>query len=130
MPGRTLLVLGSGPGIGVAVARAFSVRGFTHIALVSRNKERLAEDEDSVLDAIQERGYSCQVRTWQCDLSDLEALKKVLGEVERFGTLECVFFNAARVAGKPPLEEGVEDIERDFKVRFHSFISGEDFPHR
>ena len=53
MPGKTLVVLGSGPGIGVAIAKTFSVRGFTHIALVSRNEERLRKDEDAVLDAVQ-----------------------------------------------------------------------------
>lgn len=116
MPGKTLVVLGSGPGIGVATASVFAVRGFTHIALVARNKERLAKDEDSILDAIQERGYSCQVKTWTCDISNLQQLKGVLAEIEGFGSLECVFFNAARVAGKPPLEEDVEEMERDFRV--------------
>lgn len=122
MPGKTLLILGSGPGIGVAVARNFSVRGFTHVALVSRNKDRLAQDEDQVLTAIQERGYSCQVKTYVCDISDLEQLKGTLGEVRGFGTLECVLFNAARVSGGPPLEESTEAIERDFRVCCFSFI--------
>lgn len=116
MPGKTLAVLGSGPGIGVAVACAFSVRGFTHIALVSRDATRLKEDEDRVLDAIQERGYSCQVRTWKCDLSDFDQLDKTLSEIAKFGSLECVLFNAARTAGKPPLDESVDNIERDFRV--------------
>ena len=116
MPGKTLLLLGSGPGIGVSVASAFAVRGFTHIALVSRHESRLKEDRDRVLDAIQERGYSCQVKTWVCDIADLAALKGLLAEVETFGSLECVLFNAARVAGKPPGEEAVEEIERDFRV--------------
>lgn len=119
MPGKTLLILGSGPGIGVHIAQTFSVRGFTHVALVSRDSSRLEKDQDQVLDAIQERGYSCQVRTWTCDLSDLEALEKTLDEVKGFGGLECVVFNAARVAGKPPLEEGLEDMERDFRVGGH-----------
>lgn len=116
MPGKTLLILGSGPGIGVAIASNFSVRGFTHIALVSRDSTRLAKDQDTVLDAIQERGYSCQVKTWTCDLADFAALERVLGEVEGFGEVEVVVFNAARVAGKGPLEEGVESIEGDFRV--------------
>lgn len=92
------------------------VRGFTHIALVSRDSSRLKEDEDKVLDAIQERGYSCQVKTWTCDLSDLDQLKKTLDEVGKYGGLECVLFNAARVAGKPPLEESIEAIQKDFTV--------------
>jgi len=116
MPGKTLVILGSGPGIGIAVAKVFSVRGFTHIALVSRNKERLAQDEDSVLDAIQERGYSCRVKTWVCDIADLKQLNSTLKEIESFGSLECVLFNPARVAGKPPLEESTEAVEADFRV--------------
>jgi len=116
MPGKTLVVLGSGPGIGIAVAKVFSVRGFTHVALVSRNKERLAQDEDGVLDAIQERGYSCRVKTWVCDISNLKQLNSTLKDIESFGTLECVLFNPARVAGQPPLEESTEAIEADFRV--------------
>ena len=116
MPGKTLAVLGSGPGIGVAVACAFSVRGFTHVALVSRDKSRLEQDQDRVLNAIQERGYSCQVRVWSCDLTDFDHLSKTLANIEKFGSLECVLFNAARVAGKPPLEESIEQIEQDFRV--------------
>jgi NAD(P)-dependent dehydrogenase (short-subunit alcohol dehydrogenase family) len=116
MAGKTLVVLGSGPGIGIAVAKAFSVRGFTHVALVSRNKDRLAKDEDGVLDAIQERGYSCRVKTWVCDIANLKQLNSTLKEIESFGSLECVLFNPARVAGQPPLEESTEAIEADFRV--------------
>lgn len=118
MPGKTLLVLGSGPGIGVGVAKTFSVRGFTHVALVSRDSKRLETDQDQVLDAIQERGYSCQVKTWTCDLTDFDHLAKTLEEVKGFGSLECVLYNAARVAGKPALEESIEAIEKDFQVRY------------
>jgi len=116
MPGKTLVILGSGPGIGVSIARNFAVRGFTHVALVSRDADRLKQDQEQVYDAIQERGYSCQVRVWACDLSDLTQLRATLAEIEGFGGLECVLFNAARVAGKPPLEERTEDIERDFRL--------------
>lgn len=117
MPGKTLVILGSGPGIGIAIAKAFAVRGFTHVALVSRNASRLNEDQDAVLDAIQERGYSCQVKTWTCDLADFDQLNKTLNEIKSFGSLECVLFNAARVAGKPAFEESIEAIEQDFRVR-------------
>ena len=122
MPGKTLAIFGSGPGIGVAVARAFSVRGFTHVALVSRDGSRLKTDQDQVLDAVQERGYSCQVKTWQCDLTDFDQLKSTLSDIENFGSLECVLYNAARVAGGPPLEESTEEIEQDFRVSLFSVL--------
>jgi len=116
MPAKTLVVIGSGPGIGVSVASSFAVRNFTHIALISRDATRLEQDEDRVLTAVQERGYPAQVKTWAVDICDSKALKQALEEIQDFGTLECVFFNAARVGGKPLLEEDVEDIERDFRV--------------
>lgn len=117
MSSKTLVVLGSGPGIGVGVASRFAVSGFSHIALVARNAKRLAEDEDKVLSAIQKRGYSCQVKTWTCDLTDSTQLHKTLEAVQGFGQLECVLYNAARVAGRPPLEETLDNIESDFRVR-------------
>jgi NAD(P)-dependent dehydrogenase (short-subunit alcohol dehydrogenase family) len=83
---------------------------------VSRDKARLEKDQDTVLDAIQERGYSCIVRSWSCDLADLDQLNQTLAEVEKFGRLECVLFNAARVAGRPPLVETIEAIENDFRL--------------
>lgn len=113
---KTLVILGSGPGIGVHIASHFAVSGFTHIALVSRSAARLAQDEDTVLSAIQERGYTCRVQTWSCDLSDLSELRRTLAEIGGFGRLECVVFNAARVAGCAPLEESTEALERDFRV--------------
>jgi hypothetical protein len=56
-------------------------------------------------------------------LTEDEKLKTTLAEVEKFGSLECVLYNAARVAGKPPLEESAEDIERDFQVSIFSSCS-------
>lgn len=55
------------------------------------------------------------MKTWSCDISDSDALKKALAEIEGFGGLKCVLFNAARVAGKPPLEEDINAIEDDFR---------------
>jgi NAD(P)-dependent dehydrogenase (short-subunit alcohol dehydrogenase family) len=113
---RTLLVLGSGPGIGVGVASVFGIRGFTHIALVARDAERLKQDQQSVLDAVKESGNTVDVKTWACDLTNYDALNATLKEIEHFGSLECVLYNAARVQGQPPLEESREAIQKDLEV--------------
>ena len=55
--------------------------------------------------------------TWACDLADSPKARSILADIEKFGSIECVLFNAAREAGKPPLEETVEQIEQDFQVR-------------
>lgn len=46
-----LLIFGSGPGIGRNVAMLFAERGFRKVVLMSRNKERLAQDADLVRSA-------------------------------------------------------------------------------
>jgi NAD(P)-dependent dehydrogenase (short-subunit alcohol dehydrogenase family) len=116
MTERTLVVLGSGPGIGVGVAGVFAAHGFTHIALVARNAQRLEQDKQSVLEAVQDSSNKCEVKTWPCDLTDYTALHATLKEIEAFGSLECVFYNAARVQGKGPLEETREAIQKDLEV--------------
>lgn len=50
-------------------------------------------------------------------MADSPKARSILADIEKFGSIECVLFNAAREAGKPPLEETVEQIEQDFQVR-------------
>jgi NAD(P)-dependent dehydrogenase (short-subunit alcohol dehydrogenase family) len=114
---RLLLLLGSGPGIGVSVASRFARSHFSAVALVARNGEQLSKDRATVLAAASEAGRAVEVRTWQADISDLSLLEKTLKEVEEFGSVECVYFNAARVAPSPLLEFPDEEIEADFRVR-------------
>jgi NAD(P)-dependent dehydrogenase (short-subunit alcohol dehydrogenase family) len=106
MPGKTLVVIGSKTKLGLAVARAFCVRGFTHIALLSDDIEQLRSDKDQVLDAIQERGYSCQVRTWTCQVDDVTDLDRTLAETETYGELECIFVDAVPAVDPDPAAEG------------------------
>lgn len=98
MPGKTLLVFnpdGQKSDVAVAVASVFAVRGFTHIALISPDGDRLSKDEDRVLDAIQERGYSCQTRTVTSSLNSEDSAKKVLDEVNGWGELEAMFWDGS-----------------------------------
>ncbi|KAE8322446.1 hypothetical protein BDV39DRAFT_218596 [Aspergillus sergii] len=113
---RTLLLIGSGPGIGVAVASLFAQKHFDHIALFARNPSQLQADKETILSSAADVGRQVHVRTWQVDISDLEQFKAALTEVQSFGTLECVYFNAARVGGSKFFDFPVEDIELDLKV--------------
>lgn len=47
-PHGTLLVLGSGPGIGVHVAQLFAERGFRQVILASRDASRLQKEVEDV----------------------------------------------------------------------------------
>jgi short-subunit dehydrogenase len=112
---KTAVVFGSGPGIGISVASSFAVHGFNHIVLLSRNAERLQSDKNTILG--QTGGTSVKIDTIQVDISDQSALKKALTKIDDLGgNIECIFFNAAKVAPSPLLEFPVEELELDFKV--------------
>jgi NAD(P)-dependent dehydrogenase (short-subunit alcohol dehydrogenase family) len=86
--GPVALVTGASSGIGRATARAFAHEGYTTI---------LADlHEDQPRDAVAEcerEGASC--RFIQCDVSDEENVKKLIGEiVAGFGRLDAAFNNA------------------------------------
>ena len=112
----TLLVLGSGPGIGISVAKLFARKHFNRIALTARNTERLASEKKEVEDAAKQAGRNVQVVTYPTDLSNIDSLRQTLREVETLGPLGCVYHNAARINPVTPLEASIEEIEEDFKV--------------
>ncbi|GAB7355150.1 hypothetical protein MBLNU459_g5720t1 [Dothideomycetes sp. NU459] len=111
-----LVVVGSGPGIGSATAAVFAANGFSKIVLIARNADRLKQDCRVVEDAARNAGKDAHVDCHAVDITDTAAYKLVLDKVARFGALECVFFNAARVEQSELLKHPVEDIEYDFKI--------------
>ncbi|KAJ5606083.1 hypothetical protein N7510_008864 [Penicillium lagena] len=113
---RMLLLLGSGPGVGVAIASQFAQQHFDRIALFARNSQQLQKDREAVLAAAASVNRTVVVRTWQVDIGDPTRLQQALAEVEQFGTLECVYFNAARVGGSLLFQFPLESIEEDFRV--------------
>ncbi|GFF60696.1 uncharacterized oxidoreductase YhdF [Aspergillus udagawae] len=116
MPNRTLLLIGSGPGIGVAVASLFAQQYFDNIALFARNPVQLEKDRETILASAASINRSVTVQTWQVDIGDLRRLEEALAQVAQFGDLECVYFNAARVAPSPVFEFPISGIEEDFRV--------------
>lgn len=116
MANATLVVFGSGPGIGSAVAKLFAQRHFERIALCARSAEHLASEKIEVQDAAKKVGRNAQVSTFPTDLSDFESLRKTLKEIEKLGPLGCVYHNAARINPTEALTTSVEEIEEDFKV--------------
>ncbi|KUJ13098.1 putative short-chain alcohol dehydrogenase [Mollisia scopiformis] len=108
----TLLMIGSGPGIGLSTASLFASKKFSKVALISRNKERLVTDREAVLAAAK----NTDVKTWVADVVDSEKYKNVLKEVEEWSGegVDCVIFNAARVEPSTLLEFPEEEIVKDF----------------
>lgn len=115
MSPRTIIVFGSGPGIGNHVASSFAAHGFTHVILLARNAERLSTDAAFVKSA----SPNVNITTLRLDLADLSSIPSVLKKIEELAPeLEVVFFNAAVVKFTgTALDAPVSELETDFKVR-------------
>ncbi|KAF2181755.1 short-chain dehydrogenase/reductase-like protein SDR [Zopfia rhizophila CBS 207.26] len=111
---RSIIVFGSGPGIGNHVAREFISHGFNHVILLARNEERLEQDKAAVLS---KATPEVKVDTLRLDLSDLSSIPPTLKKIEELvGDVEAVFFNAVRVKTSDVLGVPIEEIEEDFKT--------------
>jgi short-subunit dehydrogenase len=113
---QTLVLIGSGPMIGVSSASLFATRKFSNIALISRDLTRLAQDRDSVLSAARAAGKNVNVRIFATDIKNTPVFEKVLKEVEKMGHILIVVFNAARVGPSEMFKFPEEEIVEDFKV--------------
>jgi NAD(P)-dependent dehydrogenase (short-subunit alcohol dehydrogenase family) len=116
MSNRTLLLIGSGPGIGGAVASLFAQQYFDNIALFARNPVQLEKDRETILASAASINRSVTVQARQVDIGDLRRLEEALAQVAQLGDLECVYFNAARVAPSPFFEFPISAMEEDFRV--------------
>jgi NAD(P)-dependent dehydrogenase (short-subunit alcohol dehydrogenase family) len=112
----SLVLIGSGPGIGLSVAKLFATKRFAKVALLARNQKSLDEARDAVVAAASSRP-DLDVRTYAVDITDEKALEEALLKTEKdLGPPECVYFNAARVAPSSFFDSDLKELELDFKV--------------
>jgi len=113
----TLLLVGSGPGVGLTTATLFAAKKFDKVALLSRSKDRLVTERETLLSALP-AGRNVEVKTWDVDIVATEKYKSVLKEVEEWSGdgVDCVLFNAARIIPSPMLEFPAEEIVNDFML--------------
>jgi len=113
---RTLLVLGSGPGIGRSVTTQFASNRYNKVVLIARRADQLTTEKRAIEAAVP----SVKVKTYAVDLTDAKALTAALDDADAtFGRPETVFYNAARVLPSELFAHPVEDIEYDLKVCLH-----------
>jgi NADP-dependent 3-hydroxy acid dehydrogenase YdfG len=86
--GKTILVVGFGPGISTAVAEKFGASGFS-VALVARNEERLAAG----VTALKAKGI--QAAAFTADAGDPDAIRAAVGKARAvLGPVTIVHWNA------------------------------------
>lgn len=109
----TLVVVGSGPGIGLATATLFASQEFNTVVLISRDNVRIQQDRESLLGSLPPN-RQVQVKTFNVDITNTKAFEKVLDDVKSIGNISCVLFNAARVAPSEIFEFSEQELLRDF----------------
>lgn len=110
-----LLVVGSGPGIGVNVAMVFAEQGFNKIVLMSRNSERLENEVTEVKNA----APNVEVVASTIDLASKKSVTQGLEQAEKHlqsVKLECVLFNAARIGPSSLMDFTPEEVENDMHI--------------
>jgi NAD(P)-dependent dehydrogenase (short-subunit alcohol dehydrogenase family) len=101
------LVLGAGPGLGLAVARRFAAEGYAAVLVTRR-----AEDAEPLVSALREEGGTADGAG--VDLTDPDDVASVVRSAgERHGRLDVLHFNPSVWREKNPLELSVPELLED-----------------
>ncbi len=111
------IVLGAGPGVGAAVARAFAERGY-RIGLVGRTPAGLEELAEAA------RGAGGPVEWAAADVADPQALTAAVEELcGRAGRLDVLHHNASRYRPARSHELTAQDLLDDLAVGAASLVT-------
>src|SRR4029079_5861975 len=92
---KTVLVTGSGTGIGQAVARKFAKEGF-NIIILGRRKEPLVEASEILNDIIKKENFNTMVKYYPgIDVADEDGINKLFDNIKNdFGKIDVIVNNA------------------------------------
>lgn len=110
MAGGSIIIVGAGPGIGLAAARRFGSQGLT-VGLIARREQTLRQCRDDLAAA----GVRALYRVADCGReAELgPALQEIQAEA---GTPEVLLYNAANIKWKNLLDETAAGLTADFEV--------------
>jgi short-subunit dehydrogenase len=113
---RHLLLVGAGPGLGVAVARRFAEGGY-RVTLVARSKDGLGDLADGLADT------GAQIDTMAADASDPEGLRARIADLyNKQGAPGLIVYNAVMGAPDKLLSSSVEHLQTAYAVDVISAI--------
>src|SRR6202020_2618815 len=113
---RRLLLVGAGPGLGMAVARRFADDGY-RVTLVARSTDGLRDLADSLADT------GAQIDTITADASDPEGLRARMAELySEQGAPGLIIYNAVMGAPDTLLSSSVEHLQTAYTVDVISAI--------
>jgi len=101
--GRVAIITGAGSGMGRATAHLFAREG-AKVAVTDLHSETC----QAVAQEIKDAGYA-DVEAWPLDVSDGDAIRRVVGEVvAQFGALDIVVNNAGMASPLPMDDDGYD----------------------
>ncbi len=111
---KTIVIIGAGPGVGMAIAERFGAEGY-NVALLARNKEKLNE----LTAQLTAKGISTTF--FQADVLDRNTLIRALEQAKaHFGTVDVLEFSPASPMGtmRTPRNIDIENMlfHLDFQV--------------
>jgi NAD(P)-dependent dehydrogenase (short-subunit alcohol dehydrogenase family) len=118
MPNQTAVIVGTGSGLGAALARKFAREGF-HLALAARNAERLAPLVNEL------EGMGVRVKAVAADAADEAAMKKLFADAEALAPVAVAIHNVNGRVVKDLLELSVGEFEGQWKaICLGGFLTG------
>lgn len=110
MTNKVCVVVGVGPGMGLAVAARFGREGY-RLALVARRVEALAE----YVSELGQAGLGAYPFT--ADAADFDSLRRALAQIRnQMGDSEVLIYNAAAIHAGKPSALNPDDLVSDFRV--------------
>lgn len=103
----TIAIIGAGPGMGLAIARTFGVRGF-NVALLSRNPGKQQE----IIGTLTKEGIEAEA--FETDVLDAESIRAGLAAAKkRFGAIDVLEYSPSdpTIPVKPLLQLTPESIQ-------------------
>ena len=121
-PSKTVLVTGSGTGIGQAIARKFAANGF-NIVILGRRKEPLVEASEILTGIIKKEGHNTIVKYYHgVDVADEEGVNSLFTQINTdFGKIDIIVNNAG-VSG--PVKVFTNSTYQDFKECVSIHLTG------
>ena len=105
MSQKSLLIVGSGPGLSTSLARIFHAKGMK-IGLAARNTDKLNSLKDEI-----------GAELFSCDSSDKNSVKNLFDETDKIlGTPNIVIYNPSLRIIKPFIEFDQDEMLETIKV--------------
>ncbi|MEL7221700.1 MAG: SDR family NAD(P)-dependent oxidoreductase [Bacteroidota bacterium] len=106
---KAVIIIGTGPSLGYALAETFGRQGF-HVAMLARSEHNLNDFQEK----LQAEGISSSKHP--IDIADFTAMRLTLSDIARQYPVEVLIYNAVVKQLIPPLELDVEIMVKNYRV--------------